>query len=189
MKLYRIFLLSGMSDESGEDPLRDNARKAKEDFFAESTATQICAGLIGKFLPLSADDLALWDADPEEYGEGFSLHFARERQNFAFPSCVALLQFLYLLGVFSQIVEKLDTFARRWSVQKYNCLCTWQKKCQYISCNWMTSVIKNRALIEAKNFFCNFDDFGKKKRFVREKGSRCFLHVTLSAQLCSWRPD
>ncbi len=42
----------------------------KQEFFQPSTITEICKCLITTYLPLSKDDLELWDADPEQYGNG-----------------------------------------------------------------------------------------------------------------------
>ena len=44
------------------------ADKIKREFFAPATVTEICTNLISKYLPLSRDDLELWDTDPEQYG-------------------------------------------------------------------------------------------------------------------------
>jgi len=58
-----------MAQDEDDDPLRRQARLAKAEFFNESVAARICAGLVTSFLPLSSDDLQLWDTDPEEYGK------------------------------------------------------------------------------------------------------------------------
>jgi hypothetical protein len=55
------------------DNLKDSptleADKIKRDFFDPPTVTAICKSLISKYLPLSRDDLELWDTDPEQYGK------------------------------------------------------------------------------------------------------------------------
>lgn len=45
------------------------AAQAKREFFTESTVKEICQRLISKYLPLTQEDLALWDADGEDYGK------------------------------------------------------------------------------------------------------------------------
>lgn len=44
------------------------ADQIKREFFDPPTVTEICKNLISKYLPLSRDDLELWDSDPEQYG-------------------------------------------------------------------------------------------------------------------------
>ena len=41
--------------------------RVKSEFFDENTTTEICARIIRDFMPLSQEDLSLWDADPEDY--------------------------------------------------------------------------------------------------------------------------
>jgi hypothetical protein len=42
--------------------------RVKQEFFDQNTVVGIFRSLIERYLPLSQDDLSLWDADPEEYG-------------------------------------------------------------------------------------------------------------------------
>ena len=44
------------------------ADKIKREFFDPGTVTEICKSLVSKYLPLSRDDLEMWDSDPEQYG-------------------------------------------------------------------------------------------------------------------------
>ena len=61
--------LSLFSDlQEPKEPLAAEAIEVKRMFFATSTVETICKSLVGKYLPLSQEDLELWDADPEEYG-------------------------------------------------------------------------------------------------------------------------
>lgn len=39
----------------------------RQEFFDQSTVTEICTNIIAVYLPLSKEDLELWDADPEQY--------------------------------------------------------------------------------------------------------------------------
>ena len=41
--------------------------RIKKEFFLPAIVTEICKRLIAKYLPLSPEDLTLWDNDPEEY--------------------------------------------------------------------------------------------------------------------------
>jgi hypothetical protein len=57
-------------DDAKDSPSME-ADKMKREFFDAPTVTEICKSLISKYLPLSRDDLELWDSDPEQYGEPF----------------------------------------------------------------------------------------------------------------------
>ena len=48
------------------------ADQIKREFFDPPTVTEICKSLISKYLPLSRDDLEMWDTDPEQYGNFIS---------------------------------------------------------------------------------------------------------------------
>ena len=58
--------LSEECDE-GFSELSNNGYKIKSAFFTPEVLKGICERLISHFLVLTQDDLALWDADPEEY--------------------------------------------------------------------------------------------------------------------------
>jgi hypothetical protein len=54
-------------DNLKESPTLE-ADKIKRAFFDPATVNEICKNLISKYLPLSREDLELWDTDPEQYG-------------------------------------------------------------------------------------------------------------------------
>lgn len=49
------------------EPLRLEACKIKKDFFTYSALSDICIKLVSQYLLMSSEDLAMWDADPEEF--------------------------------------------------------------------------------------------------------------------------
>ncbi len=52
-----------------EDPLVSEGHRIKSDFFRREVVKEICERLISHYLPLTPEDLALWDSDPEEYSK------------------------------------------------------------------------------------------------------------------------
>jgi len=53
--------------EDTRDPLTLQAHTIKQEFFRCETIQEICSRLISNYLPLTGEDLQLWDEDPEEF--------------------------------------------------------------------------------------------------------------------------
>ena len=53
--------------EDTRDPLTLQAHSIKQEFFRQETIQEICSRLISNYLPLTGEDLQLWDDDPEEF--------------------------------------------------------------------------------------------------------------------------
>jgi len=53
--------------EDTRDPATLEAHRIKQEFFRPETINEICTRLISNYLPLSGEDLQLWDEDPEGY--------------------------------------------------------------------------------------------------------------------------
>ena len=68
MLLCAEYKLPKQLDNVKDSPALE-ADKIKRDFFDPPTTTEICKSLIAKYLPLSRDDLEMWDTDPEQYGK------------------------------------------------------------------------------------------------------------------------
>ena len=50
-----------------KDPRILEGSNMKREFFTDTTVIEICGRLVSDYLPLSRDELELWDSDPEEY--------------------------------------------------------------------------------------------------------------------------
>ena len=50
-----------------KDPRILEGSNMKREFFTDSTVIEICGRLVSDYLPLSREELELWDSDPEEY--------------------------------------------------------------------------------------------------------------------------
>ncbi|XP_013170004.1 PREDICTED: importin-11 [Papilio xuthus] len=53
--------------EAVNDPLVLQAHQVKQEVLDERTVCHMCRHLVGHYFPLSGDDLALWDAEPESF--------------------------------------------------------------------------------------------------------------------------
>ena len=53
--------------EDTRDPATLQAHTIKQEFFRPETISEICSRLVTSYLPLSGEDLQLWDEDPEGY--------------------------------------------------------------------------------------------------------------------------
>ena len=58
-----------VSDEEIRNSPSFQGHTIKTEFFEPTTVTEVAKCLISQYLLLSKDDLELWDADPEQYGE------------------------------------------------------------------------------------------------------------------------
>lgn len=50
-----------------KDPRILEGSNMKREFFTDTTVIEICGRLVSDYLPLSREELELWDSDPEEY--------------------------------------------------------------------------------------------------------------------------
>ena len=53
--------------EDTRDPMTLQAHTIKQEFFRLETIQEICSKLVTNYLPLTGEDLSLWDEDPEEF--------------------------------------------------------------------------------------------------------------------------
>ena len=88
--------------EDTRDPLTLQAHSIKQEFFRPETIQEICSKLISNYLPLTGDDLQLWDED----AEGFAGEECGDSWKYSWRPCCETV-FLTLFHEYREILSPL----------------------------------------------------------------------------------
>ena len=88
--------------EDTRDPMTLQAHSIKQEFFRTETVNEICRKLISDYLPLTGEDLQLWDEDPE----GFASEECGDSWKYSWRPCCETV-FLTLFHEYRELLSPL----------------------------------------------------------------------------------
>lgn len=88
--------------EDTKEPATISAHAIKSEFFRQATVSEICTRLISTYLPLTPEDLELWDEDPE----GFAFEEGGDSWRYSWRPCCETV-FLSLFHEFRELLAPL----------------------------------------------------------------------------------